>query len=148
MALKMNAEELMTFLEEVFPRVKGEFTLMELGPDSLRLRLNVNESHLRPGGTVSGPAMFALADCAFYVLLLARVGRQALAVTTGCSIDFMRKPRPAPLFAQARMLKLGQVLAVGDVLLFSGTDSRPVARASLTYSIPPERKTGIKHHGD
>lgn len=138
MTLQLGIEEVMDYLEGVFPQMKGDFTLLELEPERLRIRLNVNESHLRPGGTVSGPSMFGLADCAFYVLVLARVGRQALAVTTNCSIDFMRKPAPGPLFAEARMLKLGRVLAVGDVLIYSEDDNRPVARASLTYSIPPK----------
>jgi len=92
---------------------------------------------LRPGGTVSGPAMFALADCAFYMATLSLVGREALAVTTSAAIDFLRKPAPGGLVAEARMLKLGRTLAVGDVLVFSDGVADPVARASLTYSIPP-----------
>jgi uncharacterized protein (TIGR00369 family) len=102
------------------------------------LRLKVAERHLRPGGTVSGPSMFALADCAVYAIVLAMVGRKALAVTTSCSIDFMRKPEAGrDLIARCRLLKLGRMLAVGDVLIYSDTGTEPVARASLTYSIPP-----------
>ncbi|MEM7438657.1 MAG: PaaI family thioesterase [Pseudomonadota bacterium] len=138
MTLKMKAQEVMAYLEEVFPQMTGEFTLLDLEPDRLRIRLNVNDSHLRPGGTVSGPSMFSLADCAFYVLVLARVGRQSLAVTTNCSIDFMRKPAAGPLVAEARMLKLGRMLAVGDVLIFTEGEDKAVARASLTYSVPPK----------
>jgi len=68
------------------------------------------------------------------------IGPKALAVTTNCSIDFMRKPAAGvDLIAECRLLKLGRVLAVGDVLIRSEGQSEPVARATLTYSIPPER---------
>ena len=82
--------------------------------------------------------MFGLADVAFYLALLQRIGPVALAVTTNCSIDFLRKPAAGrDLIARARMLKLGRVLAVGDVLIWSEGMDQPVAHASLTYSIPP-----------
>jgi uncharacterized protein (TIGR00369 family) len=100
----------------------------------------VQDKHLRPGGTVSGPAMFALADVSIYLAILAMIGPKALAVTTSCSVDFMRKPAAhANLRAEARLLKLGKVLAVGDVMIYSEGHDAPVARASMTYSIPPER---------
>ena len=96
--------------------------------------------HLRPGGTVSGPAIFGLVDVAFYLALLSRIGPVALAVTTSAAIDFMRKPMAdADVLAQARILKLGRSLAVGDVMVFSEGQDAPVARASLTYSIPPQK---------
>jgi len=98
----------------------------------------VGERHLRPGGTVSGPSIFALADVSVYLAVLAMIGPQGLAVTTNCSIDFMRKPAArTDLIAECRLLKLGRVLAVGEVLVFSEGMTQPVARASLTYSIPP-----------
>ena len=100
----------------------------------------VGEEHLRPGGTVSGPTMFSLADVGVYLAILARIGPKALAVTTNCSIDFMRKPAAGvDLLCDTVLLKLGRVLAVGDCRIYSEGDDRPVARASLTYSIPPER---------
>jgi uncharacterized protein (TIGR00369 family) len=101
------------------------------------IRMVVGEHNLRPGGTVSGPSIFALADVSVYLAILAMLGPVALAVTTNCSIDFMRKPAAGvDLTARARLLKLGRVLAVGDVLIHSAVPE-PVARASLTYSIPP-----------
>jgi uncharacterized protein (TIGR00369 family) len=102
--------------------------------------MHVGEKNLRPGGTVSGPAMFSLADVAVYLAILAMIGPEALAVTTNASIDFMRKPAAGrDLIAEARLLKLGRALAVGDVLVFSEGVAEPVARASFTYSIPPRR---------
>lgn len=140
MALVLNADEVMGYLDEVFPQVRGSYAIDRLEDGQGQVRLKVSEDHLRPGGTVSGPAMFGLADCAVYALLLGMVGRKALAVTTNCSIDFMRKPESGrDLIAEVRMLKLGRVLAVADVMMRSEGQEAAVARASLTYSIPPER---------
>ena len=137
--LVMDATELAAFLDEVFPQVEGAFSIERLEEDELQVRLNVKEHHLRPGGTVSGPSIFALADCAVYMALLAHIGREALAVTTSASIDFMRKPAAGrDLIATCRLLKVGRVLAVGDVLICSDGEDRVVARASMTYSIPPK----------
>lgn len=140
MTLAMNAHELAKFLEQEFPQVRDDFEILALEQDRLRVALRVADRHLRPGGTVSGPSMFALADVGVYLAVLARIGPQALAVTTNCSIDFMRKPASGRgLVAEVRLLKLGRVLAVGDVLIFSEGEDLPVARASMTYSIPPGR---------
>ncbi|MGJ8602900.1 MAG: PaaI family thioesterase [Marivita sp.] len=140
MALKVPAQEMATFLEEVFPQVKGMFGIDHLAEDRLVMRLHASEQHLRPGGTVSGPAMFSLADVAAYVATMARIGKEALAVTTNCSIDFMRKPAAgADVIAHAKVLKLGRSLSVIDVLLYSEGQPDPVARATLTYSLPPKR---------
>ncbi|KHQ53864.1 Thioesterase family protein [Mameliella alba] len=138
MTLKLNAAEVSKYLEEVFPQVDGMFGIDRLDEDLLVMRLYNDERHLRPGGTVSGPAMFSLADVAAYVATLARIGKQALTVTTHCSIDFMRKPAAGvDLLAEARVLKLGRTLSVTDVLLYSEGEAKPLAHASLTYSIPP-----------
>ena len=139
MALKMTIEEMTAFLDEVFPQVKGDFTVETLEEMGVTMRLNVSECHLRPGGTVSGPSMFGLADVAVYVAVLGMIGPEALTVTTSCSMDFMRKPAAnTDLIAKCKLLKLGRALAVGDVLLFSDGNDKPVARASMTYSIPPK----------
>ncbi|MBL4928526.1 PaaI family thioesterase [Fuscibacter oryzae] len=137
--LQMTADELQQFLARDFGQVAEDFTVERADGAGLCLRLRVADRHLRPGGTVSGPAMFGLADVAMYLAILARIGPVALAVTTNCSIDFMRKPVAGrDLLAEARVLKLGRVLAVGDVLIFSEGEGQPVARAGLTYSIPPK----------
>ena len=139
MSLKMTAGEIADYLDEVFPQVDGQFTIEELGEMRVRVRLNVSEAHLRPGGTVSGPSVFALADVSVYIAILGMIGPKGMTVTTNCSIDFMRKPAAnTDLIAECRLLKLGRVLAVGEVLIFSDGGVDPVARASLTYSIPPK----------
>ena len=138
MTLKMDVDALHDFLREVFPQVSDDFVVDAVGEHSITMRLAVDHRHLRPGGTVSGPSMFALADVAAYLLILAHIGPQALAVTTNCSIDFMRKPAAGvDMICEGRLLKLGRALAVTDVLIFSEGQADPVARANLTYSIPP-----------
>lgn len=140
MQVAMTADELQAFLTSDFGQVAADFVVESAGVEGITLRLAVEERHLRPGGTVSGPAIFALADVAMYLAILARIGPKALTVTTNCSIDFMRKPAAGrDLRAVARVLKLGRSLAVGDVMVFSDGVAEPVARAGLTYSIPPER---------
>jgi uncharacterized protein (TIGR00369 family) len=137
-ALEMDIAGLEAFLARDFPQVGEAFAIEALSAEEMVVRLRVTEAHLRPGGTVSGPAMFALADVGVYLAILARLGPVALAVTTNCSIDFMRKPAAgADLLAHTRILKMGRALAVGDVLIYSEGQAAPVARASLTYAIPP-----------
>lgn len=139
MDMKMDEAALREFLARAFPQVSDDFVIEEVVPMRARVRLCIGEKHLRPGGTVSGPSLFALADVSIYLALLAMIGPRALAVTTNCAIDFMRKPAAdADLLAEAQLLKLGRVLAVGDVLMRSEGQEAPVARASLTYSIPPK----------
>ena len=140
MPVTMDVAALTRFLHEAFPQVAADFAIEEVGDKTIRVRLVTAERHLRPGGTVSGPTMFALADVSVYLAILAMIGPRALAVTTNCSIDFMRKPAAgADMICECRLLKLGRVLAVGECLLFSDGAAAPVARAALTYSIPPER---------
>ena len=103
---------------------------------SATVRLNYHPDHLRPGGTISGPSMFALSDLALYVAILHEIGRVELAVTTNVSINFLRRPEPGDLIGKAKLMKLGKRLAVGEVALFSPGEADMVAHAVGTYSIP------------
>ncbi|MCY3879669.1 MAG: PaaI family thioesterase [Rhodobacteraceae bacterium] len=132
----MSVDELHRFLAIHFPQVSDSIHIEELGNGFGKIRYRVGGQNLRPGGTVAGPTMFLLADVSIYVLVLAAIGPRELAVTTNCSIDFMRRPAPDDLLAHARLLKLGRRLAVGDVLIYSAGMAEPVARAGVTYSIP------------
>ena len=135
----MTEADLAAFLERDFPQARG-ITVERVTPEGLVARMAVGEGDLRPGGTVSGPAMFALADVAIYLAILSRIGPVALAVTTSATIDFLRKPAAGcDLRAEVRLLKLGRQLAVADALLWSEGQPAPVARASMTYAIPPAR---------
>ena len=131
-------DELRAYLVEIFPEVwkRGDLEIEDLAPMSATLRLIHHPRHLRPGGTISGPAMFALCDVALYVAILGEIGRVEHAVTTNVSINFLRKPAPADLIGKAKLIKLGKRLAVGEVALFSEGESDMVAQATGTYSIP------------
>lgn len=136
----MTIPELEAFLEREFPQiyVHGPIWHIEaLGPGTARMRMDYHESQLRPGGTISGPAMMTLADLAMYVVILGGIGPVGLAVTTSFNINFLRKPDPGPLLAETRLLKLGKRLAVGEVTLLGQGHDEPVAHVTATYSIPP-----------
>lgn len=135
----MGPEACLAYLERVFPAVGGRFEILEITANAARIRRRTDENDIRPGGTVSGPAMFEAVDCGFYVALLAMIGEKALAVTTNASINFLNKPAPVDLICETRILKLGKLLATGDATLFSEGGDRPVAHATLTYAIPPSR---------
>ncbi len=136
----MNASELEAFTQTHFPQMEGfGFRIEQVEDKFLRMRLLYHARHLRPGGTISGPALMTLADTAMYFAVLSMIGPVALAVTTSLNINFLRKPSPVDVIAECRLLKLGARLAVGDVLMFSDGESDPVAQATVTYSIPPKR---------
>jgi uncharacterized protein (TIGR00369 family) len=135
--MEMTFEQMQAFLKEHFPQGDQYGELMALGEGKATMRLPVDDQHLRPGGTVSGPAMMGLADVAIYAALLSKIGPVPLAVTTNLNINFLRKPAAdADLLAEAQMLKVGKRLGVGEVSILSAGDDEPVAHATMTYSIP------------
>ena len=142
--MQMTTEQLISFLKQHFPQVADEFMVHISNAGKLSVEMPVNDKHLRPGGTVSGPSMFALADVAFYLAILRKIGPEGLTVTTSATINFMRKPGLEPLVAIPQIHKLGRQLVVGNVLIYAASDpmfEKPVASASLTYSVPPKQET-------
>ncbi len=140
MRLMMNERDLGEFLGERFPQVGNRYEVVKLTDQGIDVRLRVQEQDLRPGGTVSGPSIFALADVSVYLALLSRIGPRELTVTTNCSINFMRKPPRTDLLGHARILKLGNSLCVCEVEIYSDGVDEMIAHAVLTYSIPPRKK--------
>jgi uncharacterized protein (TIGR00369 family) len=137
--VKMSVAELEEFLRVEFPQSfgSGDTTIESADGTTCLLRQRYSERMLRPGGTVSGPTLMALADCAMYVVLLSAIGPIGLAVTTNLNINFLRKGQAGQdVLAEARLLKLGKRLAVGEVNLLSGTSPDPIAHVTSTYSIP------------
>ena len=102
-----------------------------------RLRVPFRDDFLRPGGTISGPVLMAAADLAMYGAVLSLIGPIELAVTTNLNINFLRLPHPGDVIAEARILKLGKRLAVGEVGLYLDGEEDLVAHVTATYSIPP-----------
>lgn len=138
-AAPMTLEEVRAFLDREFPQIHHggrTYHVEAVGPMSARLRMDFHERHVRPGGTLSGPSMMALADLALYVAILAEIGPVALAVTTNLAFSFLRKPAPRALIAECRLLKLGRRLAMGEVAMRSEGEAEIACHATGTYSIP------------
>ncbi len=133
----MTPDDLHKFLAEHFPQVAHfNLTVEHLEDSLIRVRLPAHERNLRPGGTVSGPTLVWMADLGFYLLILGRLGPVAQAVTTNLNINFMRRPEPADLLGEGRLMKLGRSLAVGDFTIWSEGQTEPVAHVTMTYSLP------------
>ena len=140
MPLLMTVGELERFLAAEFPQgvnPESGLSIEAVWDGGCRVRQAFRELHVRPGGTISGPTMMALADFAMYVAVLAAIGPVPLAVTINLNINFLRKPAPRDLTGEARLLKLGKRLATGEVLIRSDGEAEPVAHVTSTYSIPP-----------
>jgi uncharacterized protein (TIGR00369 family) len=138
----MTAEELHAKLVEAFPEVfesTRSIAIERLEHGSCHLRLPFDRSFLRPGGTISGPTMMLLTDVAMYIAVLSAVGWVPLAVTTQLNIHFLRKPEPRDLLAQARLLRVGRRLAVGEVTIRAEGNDEPVSHATSSYAIPVDR---------
>lgn len=139
---QMTVAELEAYLGAEFPQMflRASIAIEQADGRTCRVREAYDEGMLRPGGTVSGPTLMELADFAMYVVLLSAIGPVGLAVTTNLNINFLAKaPAGHDLIAEARLLKLGKRLAVGEVTLYSAAGEDPVAHVTSTYSIPPKR---------
>ena len=132
----MTRSEIQTLLQKEFPNYQMKINSCEHG--HARIIMYIDKSHLRPGGTVSGPSMVMLADLAMYAAILNTLGSVVLAVTTNLNINFLRKPEPERnLVGEAKLMKVGKRLIVGEVSIYSENDTQPVAHATCTYSVPP-----------
>ena len=134
---KTTPQQIQELLREYQLDHEGHISIETLGKMSARARFHVGKQHLRPGDTVSGPTLMALADVAMYAALLGEIGLVPLAVTTSLNINFLRKPEQKDVVGEAKLLKVGRRLAVGEVSLYSEGDPQPVAHVTCTYSIPP-----------
>jgi uncharacterized protein (TIGR00369 family) len=138
----LTAAEVNGLIASVFPQLNEgsrSYEALEIFPGGCTVRLHAGERHLRPGGTVSGPALFTLADIGGYVCVLSHAGPDALSVTTNLNINFVRKAEAGPVDGHCRILKLGKSLMVFDIDIVAGPDGHTVAHATGTYSIPPKR---------
>jgi uncharacterized protein (TIGR00369 family) len=140
-APKLERQELTELLRAEFPEMfnaESGYAIEKVWHGGAVVRRHFETSSLRPGGTLSGATMMALADFAMYVAVLAAIGWVPLAVTTNLTINFLKKPAPRDLLAEVRLIKLGKRLAVGDVGIRSEGDEDLVAHVTTTYSIPPQ----------
>jgi uncharacterized protein (TIGR00369 family) len=133
----MNAEELQHLLDGAFPGNVVPYVIEEITDSTVRMVLRVGVSNSRPGGTLSGPTLMALADCAAWMVIIGQIGPVTLSVTTSFHIDFLRRPELVDVVAVGTLLKLGTRLAVAEVAMYSVGNDDIVAKAQVTYSIPP-----------
>ena len=130
-------DEIIEFMASEFPQ--SSVKIVAVGNQGSTVKQEIGTDHLRPGGTVSGPVLMAVADVALYVAIIGEIGLVPLAVTTSLNINFLRKPSSeSDIIGVCRLLKLGKVLAVGEVSLYSEGQDEPVAHVVGTYSIPPK----------
>jgi len=137
---RLTRKELVDLLKSEFPEAShslGNYAIEDVWYGGCRVRRPFHERSLRPGGTVSGPVIMALADFTMYVAVLSAIGWVPLAVTTNLNINFLKKPAARDLVAEARLIKLGKRLAVGEIAIRSEADDELVAHVTSTYSIPP-----------
>jgi uncharacterized protein (TIGR00369 family) len=145
MPVLMTISELERFLLAEFPQgynPQSGLTIEAAWERGCTVRQAFRAASLRPGGTISGPTMMALADFAMFVAVLSAIGPVPLAVTINLNINFLRKPGKCDLVADARLLKLGRRLATGEVIIHPAGEGEPVAHATSTYSIPPAGRDG------
>jgi len=118
----MTVDQLERYLAAEFPQAlypTSGLAIEAVWHGGGRVRQVYQPHFVRPGGTISGPTMMALADFTMYVGILASIGPVPLAVITNLNINFLRKPEARDLIAECRLLKLGRRLAVGEVILLS-----------------------------
>ena len=138
----LTTGEVNELLARVYPELNaqlGPYEAVDVFAGGCTVRLNADGRHLRPGGTVSGPSLFTLADIGGYVCVLSHAGPDALSVTTNLNINFLRKAEAGPIDGHCRILKLGKSLMVFDIDIVAGPDKHTVAHATGTYSIPPKQ---------
>lgn len=135
---KITKEQLAAFMAAEFPQ--SRCLVESVGNRSATVRQKVGVDELRPGGTVSGPVLMAVADAALYLAILGEIGMVPLAVTTSLNINFLRKPAAdKDIVGVCKLLKVGKLLAIGEVTLYSDGSEDPVAHAVGTYAIPRAR---------
>ena len=138
----MTREQIETLLAKEFPQAfhpGSGLSIEDVGFGTAKVRQAYLKRLIRPGGTISGPTMMALADFAMYVAVFSAAGPVPLAVTTNLNINFLRRPGQADIIAEARLLKHGKRLVVGEVEIVSEGSAELVAHVTATYSVPPAR---------
>ena len=130
----MNVDALNHFFTTQFQGLEPLPRVESATPDETVVRLPFHPRWLRPGNTLSGPAMMTLSDTVAYAALLARDEAAAGSVTSNLNIHFLRRPSPVDLIGKGKVLKTGRRLSIVNVELF--TDDNLVAYATVTYAMP------------
>jgi uncharacterized protein (TIGR00369 family) len=135
----LSAEAVTELIDEAFPQIHAAGRVLEIehvGPDTARVRMRLNDRNTRHGGTISGPAMFTLADFSIYAALIGRLGAPAIpAVTSNLNITFLMRPPPRDVVAETRLVRVGRRLAYAQVELYSDGGSEMIAHATGSYAL-------------
>jgi uncharacterized protein (TIGR00369 family) len=137
----LSVADVTRIIDDAYPGIHagGRRLVIESVADrAARVRLLLSERSIRPGGTISGPAMFTLADFSIYVALLATLGASAVqSVTSNLNITFLMRPEPTDVIAEVRVIRIGKRLSYSEVNLFSEGRPDAIAHATATYAMPP-----------
>ncbi len=140
--LKHSPQAVTSLIDQHFPQLRdvlGDYTIEDLAPGAATVRLPVLQRNVRPGGTISGPTMFALADAAAWIVILSEHGPMAVqSVTSSMTINFLSRPEPTDLVCHASALRLGRRMAVLDCRILSDGNAKLVAQATCNYAMPRE----------
>lgn len=131
----MTIDEVRAFLAEHYPQGEIYGSVEDVGEGWVLMRLRVDEQHLRPGGTVSGPTMMGMADVAIWTALQTKMGVAPMMVTSNLNINFLSKPKPVDVLARARVLKVGRRLGFGECYIYSGSEDQIVAHVTASYAL-------------
>ena len=131
-----TVEDVNQFLSETYPAVASSgVQCTEMSDRTAEARWTYDDKHLRPGGYISGPTIFTLADSALWFATFTVIGIEAMAVTSEMSLRFLRPARSGDLIARASIQSSSDRRLVGTVELWiDGTPDRLVALAQGTYS--------------
>jgi uncharacterized protein (TIGR00369 family) len=141
--IRLTADELNALLASAFPAGGPKVDLVrEVTPGRVRLLREFDPAMLRPGGSISGPVLMSLADTAGYVIVMAHVGPELMAVTSSLTMNFLRAAKPGALHVDGELLSLGRRSAVCDVRIWTESPDRPAAQATVTYARAPPATEG------
>ena len=136
---RLSTEDVARLIDETFPEIHSagrRMVIESVAERRARVRLAIDPRNLRPGGTVSGPTIFTLADFTIYVALIATLGTPAIpAVTSNLSINFLLRPEPVDVVAEAHLIRIGRRLAYSEVALFSVGRDDMIAHATGSYAL-------------
>ena len=111
---------------------------VEVSPTHALTQAIVQPENLRPGGFISGPTQFGLADAALWYLVFGAIGRiEPMAMTSELSMRYLRPAQGSVLWARATLEKAGRRNVVGTVHLWTDDNvDRITATAQGTYALP------------
>jgi uncharacterized protein (TIGR00369 family) len=138
---KFSAEEANAFLDTAFKGRGRQNQVILMEPGRAILRLEADETHLRPGGYISGPTQMSLADSAAYMAIMTLTGLEPMTVTSNLNINFLRPCIGRVVIAEGTILKMGQALAVIEVDIRIEGAEKPASHAIVTYALP-RKETG------